>query len=80
MHSVFIDLPEKYFSTGKLEKKEALVIQKSEWDRIRAHTQYLQKAEECKEQQNILQEKLKEKSKLMIRDWENTLQVRKCMI
>lgn len=77
MYSVFIDLPEKDFSTGKLERKEALVIHKSEWDRIRAHTQLLQKDEEYREQQHMLQEKLKEKSKLMIKDWENTLQVRK---
>jgi hypothetical protein len=80
MYSVFIDIPEKYFSTGKMEKKEALVMHRSQWDRMRAHTQFLQKAEEYKEQQHILQEKLKEKSKLMIKDWENTLQVRKCVI
>jgi hypothetical protein len=74
-YSVFTDLPEKFSNTGKLE--QALVIHKSEWDRIKAHTQFLQKDEDHKEQQRILHAKLKEKSKVMIKNWENTLQVRK---
>jgi hypothetical protein len=79
MYSVIADLPEKNFNTGKLGTKEALVIHKSEWDRIRAHTQLLQKDEEYREEQHMLQEKLKEKSKLMIKGWQNTLQVRNYM-
>jgi hypothetical protein len=47
---------------------------KSEWDRITGHRQFLHKDAEYEENQ-MLQEKLKEKSIFMVKDEENTIQV-----
>jgi hypothetical protein len=77
MHYVCIKVPAKDFSTGEWEQKEALVLEKSEWDRIRGHTQFLHKDAEYAEQQNRLQENLKEYSRFTTKDWKNTFQVRK---
>ncbi|GFG36523.1 hypothetical protein Cfor_03219, partial [Coptotermes formosanus] len=59
--------------TRKLEHKTVLVLDKSEWDRIRGHIQLLHKDAEYEEKQ-MLWEKLKEKSIFMVKDWEKTIQ------
>ena len=56
--------------------KTLLVLEKSEWDRIKGHMQFLHKDAAYKDQQ-MLWEKLNKKSILMTKDWEQTRQVRK---
>ncbi|XP_021916362.1 coiled-coil domain-containing protein 173-like isoform X2 [Zootermopsis nevadensis] len=65
------------YSTGEWEQKEALVLEKSEWYRIRGHKHFLNKEAEYAEQQHRLHENLKKYSRFMIKDWENTLQKKK---
>ena len=65
----------KNLITRKVEQKTLLVLDKSERDRIQGHVQFLHKDAEYEDQQ-MLQEKLKEKSILMVKDWEKTRQVR----
>jgi len=50
------------------------VLNKSEWDRITGHRQFLHKDTEYEESQ-MLREKPKEKSIFMVKDEENTMQV-----
>jgi hypothetical protein len=65
----------KNLITRKVEQKTLLVLDKSERDRIQGHVQFLHKDAEYEDQQ-MLQEKLKDKSILMVKDWEKTRQVR----
>jgi hypothetical protein len=66
----------KYLITRKAAQKTLLVLDKSEWDRIKGHMQFLHKDAEY-EDQRMLREKLRKKSILMVKDWEKTRQVRK---
>jgi hypothetical protein len=50
------------------------VLDKSEWDRITGHRQFLHKDAEY-EENRMLREKLKRKSIFMVKDEENTMQV-----
>lgn len=52
------------------------MLDKSEWDRIRGHMQFLHKDAEHEEKQ-MLREKLKEKSISVVKEWEKSMQVRK---
>ncbi|KAJ4440073.1 hypothetical protein ANN_08205 [Periplaneta americana] len=74
MNSVPIELPVREFNTGKWVKQDALVLDKSEWNRIKGHMQFLYKDTEYAEEQHMMREKIKEKSQLIIKDWDNTLQ------
>jgi hypothetical protein len=79
MHSGHSDIPSKDLSNGKWQRQKVLVLDKSELERIREHTQFFQKDIEYAKQQYMLREKLKEESRLMVKDWHNTLQVSKCI-
>jgi len=70
--------PTKDLITRKLEQKTVLVLDKSEWDRITGHRQFMHKDTEYEENQ-MLREKLRGKSIFMVKDAENTIQVWKYM-
>jgi hypothetical protein len=77
IYSVSINIPAKDYSTEALKQNEALVLGKLEWDRITGHNNFLHRDAEYAEEQHRAHENLKEYSKFMIKDWQNTLQVRK---